>query len=116
MEEYDIKLEELNALNKYFEVLKSTGYYNYKDVKKLIVLDFIRELLSDNYNLYITEEDYASITNLLYCLFGSTCLIPYPVFIKNLPIIGNNYNGKQLRITEDEILRNTEDTYFRIEV
>lgn len=116
MEEYNIELEELNTLNKYFEVLKNTGYYNYKDVKKVVILDFIRELLSDNFSIYITEEDYASIADLLYCLFGSNCLIPYPVFISNLPMIGNNYDDDQLRITENEILRNTEDVYFRMEV
>lgn len=117
MEEYNIELEETNTLDKYFEVLKHTGYYNYKDVKKLIVLDFIRDILSDTYNMYITEEDYTSITDLLYCLFGSTCLIPYPVFIKNLAIIGDNNTGKYLRRTEhEETLRNTEDSLFRIEV
>lgn len=116
MEEYNIHLEELNALDRYFETLKQTGYYNYKDVKKLVILDFIRDLLSPNYNVYISEDDYTSIAELLYCFFGTSCLLPYPVFIKNLPIIGVNYTDDDLRITEDDDLRITEDYLFRIEV
>ena len=116
MEELNINLEELNALDKYFDTLKQTGYYKQKDVDKLLVLDYIRELLSDNYSYYITEEDFNIIKDVLYCLFGSTCLISYPVFIKNLAVIGSNKRDGNLRITEDEILRKTENDYLRIGV
>jgi hypothetical protein len=115
MEEYNIHLEELKYLDNYFETLKKTGYYSYNEVKKLLVIDFIRELLSPNYNVYITEKDYIVISELLQCYFGSNCLIPYPVFTKNLPIIGKNYTDDDLRIAEDTTLRNTENVFFRIE-
>lgn len=116
MEEYNINIEELKYIDKYFETLKKVGYYPYKETKKLLVIDFIRDLLSFNYNVYITDEDYTAISELLYCYFGSNCLIPYQVFIKNLPVIGVNYTDDELRITEDSILRTTEDELFRIEV
>ena len=66
------------ALKKYFTSLSLLGYVNYEDVNKILVLIFIQELLENNCKVFITEGDKKIIDKVLYCLYGSTCLIEYP--------------------------------------
>lgn len=77
MEEYAY-----NAVSHYFEALSYTGYYKHKDVQKLLVLLFYFFFLSEDYRGYLKEEDYHEIEKALNCLYGTTCLIPYPDYLK----------------------------------
>lgn len=70
----------LNSLISYFNALSKLGYLSYNKVNKLIAALFITEILEW---AVITEEDYRDIENALTCLFGSSCLLPYPEFKKN---------------------------------
>lgn len=72
------------SLKRYFDSLSILGYVNNKEVDKLIVLMFIQELLDGECKEYIEEYDYMIIHKVLYCLYGSTCLIPYPEYISNV--------------------------------
>nr|DAR32406.1 MAG TPA: hypothetical protein [Bacteriophage sp.] len=76
----------------YFNTLAALGYKSYKSVDRLLVLYFIEELLDGTYKDFITEEDYKSITNALYCLFGVDCLLPFPEYISNT-LSYNNFIG-----------------------
>lgn len=110
-------MENFNHLNtvykNYFSVLANTGYMNYKHVERLLVYDCIVNILEGDMGIYVTEEDYKAMQQALYCLYGSTCLIPYPRFI-NEDNMGYNEYDFIPRITETGILRNTETGDIRI--
>ena len=74
------------SLTRYFKVLSKLGYMSYSEIGKLLVLIFIYDLLENDCKSFITEEEYRILDNALYCLYGSTCLIPYPEYISNASI------------------------------
>lgn len=65
------------SLLTYFNTLSTLGYVNTKDTYKLIILSTIQELFEE-WEYFITEEDYKALTSALYCLYGSNCILPYP--------------------------------------
>lgn len=71
------------SLSRYFKVLSHLGYRRYDDVYKLIFLAAVEEFVYHDFYGQITEDDYRKIERALYCVLGSTCLIPYPAFCKN---------------------------------
>ena len=71
-----------NSLSSYFHVLELKGYMPYKDMMKLLVLGFYRDFVFNDYRGIITRDDYLLIERALDCLYGSTCLIPYPDYLK----------------------------------
>jgi hypothetical protein len=72
----------LQAITKYYKILEKTGYFNYKEFKKVLVLCFYRDFVFTDYRGMLSREDYALIERALNCLFGSNCLIPYPDYLK----------------------------------
>lgn len=72
-----------NSLHKYFTSLSNTGYVKNKEVNKLLVYISIQELLDNDFRGLVSAEDYELINKALYCLYGSTCLIPYPDYYSN---------------------------------
>lgn len=103
----------MTSLISYFDTLSKFGYISYKDVYKLLVLDFVKELTSSGFSYFITEDDYKHLQNMLYCLFGSSCLIPYPDFKSGASIIPEfndtpirvNMDKTNYRITQNAIIR-----------
>lgn len=71
-----------NTFETYFQTLEKFGYMNKKSVDSLLILDFLYNLTAHDYRGYITREDYHTIEQALNCLYGSTCLIPYPDYLK----------------------------------
>ena len=71
-----------NACVRYFTSLSHYGYRNEEEVKKLLLYVFIQELVNLT-SIVISEEDYKHIENALYCIYGTTCLIPYPEYCEN---------------------------------
>jgi hypothetical protein len=71
-----------NAITAYYNILKVRGYHSYVDAIRLLVLCFYRDFVYHEYNGIFTIEDYSLIEKALNCLFGSTCLIPYPDYLK----------------------------------
>ncbi|MBO6233426.1 MAG: hypothetical protein J6N78_05165 [Clostridia bacterium] len=69
-----------SSLYNYFRTLSYTGHVKKIDVAKLIILDMVEELLSGSLSTCLKEEDMQLIDNILYnCLYGSSCLLPYPM-------------------------------------
>lgn len=66
-----------NACLRYFTSLVNYGFRSERDVKKLLMYVYIQELVNTT-SIVIPEDDYKHLENALYCLYGSTCLIPYP--------------------------------------
>lgn len=108
----EITNEAHKAINKYFSVLKHMGYKPYNQVNKLLILSFIEEFLTGPMAYFITEQDYNDIDKALNCIYGS-CMISYPSYKQAFSEpVKNVY--KEYRITEDKVLRETEDNYLRV--
>ena len=71
-----------NAFETYFNTLCKTGYISQPNVEKLLVLAFYWDLVRNDYRCHLSKKDYSDIESALYCLFGTTCLIPYPDYLK----------------------------------
>lgn len=71
------------TLDRYFNVLSKLGYFNYKDVDKMLFLIAIYDFIYNDFEGLITEDDYRDIEKAVYCILGSTCLIPFPSYCKN---------------------------------
>lgn len=101
------------SITNYFNALAKSGYKSYKEVYNLLVLLFINELLQSSLSLYINEDDYRTIDNILNCLYGNSCIIPYPQFIANTSLV-QALNTDTTRITENDVIRFTEDEQFKL--
>lgn len=64
-------------LSRYFNTLSVLGYKDYNSVYKVLLLSLIRDFINKDYYGYLTEEDYNTINKSLYCIYGTSCLIPY---------------------------------------
>lgn len=71
-----------NTYLRYFTELSSLGYKNNNEVKKLLFYTFIQELVNTT-SIVISKEDYEHLETALYCLYGTSCLIPYPNYCEN---------------------------------
>lgn len=111
MEDLDNLVQE--SLARYFNVLEKTGYINERDTNKLILLTFIQDIIND-YPYYITEDDYKVLSNLLSCLYGTSCLIPFAQFKYALEPINNYLVNSPVRVTEDTIIRYSQDENIRL--
>lgn len=103
------------ALTRYFNILSTLGYKNYKEVDKLIVLLFIEELLTSELSYFINEQDYKTISNIIACLEGSSCMIDIPLYETYDSLIHKDLRELTYRITEDSILRYTENNLLRVD-
>lgn len=68
-----------NVCLRYFTSLTNSGYVSDMDVKKLLLYVYIQELVNTT-SIVISEEDYKHLENALYCIYNTTCLIPYPEY------------------------------------
>ena len=93
-----------NTLSYYFHALEVKGYMPFRDSVKALLLIFYRDFVFSDFRAKITEEDYHLIEKALDCLYGTTCLIPYPDYLK----MGKLYLGE---ITElGTRVKNVENT------
>lgn len=92
-----------NALSKYYHTLSLKGYMAEINSDKLLILIFLRDFMFNDYRGIIKEEDYHVIEKALDCLYGTSCLIPYPDYLK----MGKLYLGQISEVAER--LRNVEN-------
>lgn len=107
----EVTNEAYEALIKYFESLTHIGYKSYSEVYQLLSFLFIEEILCGPMAEFITDNDYKDITNAVYCLYGSNCMISYPSYLEGRTRI-NTKVLDSYRITETDILRNS-DSHLR---
>lgn len=101
------------SFDNYMSLLGSIGYASQCAVNKLLVYSFIEEIF-EKFSTYITEEDYNILAEALNCLYG-TCMIPYPYFINDdATSDSTDFIPVEYRITEDKVMRITEDNLFRV--
>ena len=92
-----------NSFNNYFHALELKGYMSYPQMQKLLLLSFYRDFVFHDYRGLLGKEDYHLIERALDCLYGSTCLIPYPDYLKmgKLHLGEITEIGKRLKDIED---------------
>lgn len=67
------------SLQRYFTRLKQVGYQNYNTVNKIIAIIAIQKMLEDEHMaLMFSDCDLRTIEKVLYKLYGSECIIPFP--------------------------------------
>lgn len=93
-----------NALAKYYHALELKGYMANSHAVKLLILIFFRDFVFHDYRGLITKEDYHLIEKALDCIYGSTCLIPYPDYLK----MGKLYLGEMTEMAQR--VKTLEDT------
>lgn len=80
-----------DALCRYFGHLCNTGYMKQSEVNKLFLLTIIQKLIDCDFRGLVSEDDYDLINSVLYKLYGTSCLIPYPDYY--------NSNNKRIMFT-----------------
>ena len=93
-----------SALGRYYNTLGNTGYMSYANVQKLLLLVFYRDFVFEDYRGLLSREDYLLIERALNCLYGTTCLIPYPDYLK----MGKLHLGEITELAQR--VKNIEDT------
>lgn len=71
-----------NALSSYYHALELKGYMPHSQAQKLLLLVFYRDFVFHDYRGLLSKDDYHLIERALDCLWGSSCLIPYPDYLK----------------------------------
>lgn len=71
-----------DAYQSYYNALEKLGYMPYSQSQKLLIMSFYRDFVFGDYRGLISKDDYLLIEKALNCLYGSTCLIPYPDYLK----------------------------------
>lgn len=84
------------ALSKYYHALELKGYINIKHSYKLLVLAFYKDYIYQDYRGLIGKEDYRLIEKALDCIYGTSCLIPYPDYLK----MGKLHLGQITELTQ----------------
>ncbi len=93
-----------DALSKYYHSLELRGYMPRIDSAKLLVLSFFWEYMYHDYRGILSKGDYGLIEKALDCLYGTSCLIPYPDYLK----MGKLHLGEVTEIAQR--LKTLEDT------
>lgn len=92
------------AITKYYHALEVKGYMSDSQAYKLLILAFYRDFVQNDYRGTLTKEDYHLIEIALDCLYGTTCLIPYPDYLK----MGKLHLGETTEFAQR--LKDLEDT------
>lgn len=106
--------EVYSSFEKYFRELQYTGYKSYNEVNSLLIFSFIEEILYGPLSQYVTYEDYKYLSDAIYYLYG-TCLIPFPTYRDSYTPV-KTVVLDQFRVTENGILRCTEESNLRTKV
>ena len=100
------------ALAGYYNVLKNTGYIEDWQSRRLLLLAFYKDFVFQDYRGILTKEDYSLIERALDCLYGSTCLIPYPDYLKmgKLHLSETTELANRVKVLEETEVIKMEDT------
>lgn len=78
-----------NALQKgyekYYNTLIKMGYINKQAVNKLIVAQWIYDVLEGKYDCLVSDEQYNLLSRLYMCIEGS-CLVPYQNYCTDITV------------------------------
>lgn len=92
------------ALTKYYHALELKGYMAMPQSAKLLVMCFYRDFMFHDYRGLLSKRDYCLIERALDCIYGTSCLIPYPDYLK----MGKLHLGEMTEMAQR--VKNLEDT------
>ena len=72
----------LEALTKYYHALEVKGYMSKVHSEKLLIIAFYWDFMYNDYRALLSKKDYCLIERALDCIYGTSCLIPYPDYLK----------------------------------
>lgn len=72
----------LEALTKYYHALEVKGYMSKVHSEKLLIMAFYWDFMYNDYRALLSKKDYCLIERALDCIYGTSCLIPYPDYLK----------------------------------
>lgn len=70
------------ALSKYYHALEIKGYMSKAHSEKLLVMAFYWDFMYNDYRALLSKKDYCLIERALDCIYGTSCLMPYPDYLK----------------------------------
>ena len=71
-----------NTICTYTQALEKLGYVADVDTQKALVLSFYWDYIYNMPGHILKRDEYMLVEKALDCLYGSTCLIPYPDYLK----------------------------------
>ena len=92
------------ALTRYYHALSLKGYMSKSHSLKLLVLSFYRNFMFHDYRGLLSKKDYNLIERALDCIYGTSCLIPYPDYLK----MGKLHLGEMTEMAQR--IKDIEDT------
>ena len=99
-----------NALQKgyekYYNTLIKMGYINKQAVNKLIVAQWIYDVLEGKYDCLVSDEQYNLLSRLYMCVEGS-CLVPYQNYCREFTV-NKLPDNRYIRMTEIPVDNSTE--------
>ena len=110
----DINELTLISTKNYYKVLKSRGSLDYNQVYQLLLLSFIDDLFQEDFSWYITEEDYALLTNIITCISKNLCIVPYSKTAIHTEPIKNYLEDIPIRVSEKDIIKLAEADILRL--
>lgn len=110
----DINQLTLDSINRYYQVLKRTGFIGDQEVYKLFTLSFLDDLFKEDFSWYITEEDYRLMDNLITCLSKNSCIIPYTKVASHTEPVKNFLEDTPTRVSENNVIRLAEVDVLRL--
>lgn len=93
-----------DSLSSYYHALELHGYMAHSHAQRLLLLIFYRDFTLKDYRGQLSRDDYHLIERALDCLWGSSCLIPYPDYLKmgRLHLGATTELAQRLRNLENE--------------
>lgn len=93
-----------DSLSSYYNALEKGGYMSHSHAERLLLLIFYRDFTLHDYRGLLSKDDYHLIEKALDCLWGSSCLIPYPDYLKmgKLCLSSTNEMAQRLKALEEE--------------
>jgi hypothetical protein len=82
------------------------GYINKQAVNKLIVAQWIYDILEGKYDCLVSDEQYNLLSRLYMCIEGS-CLVPYQNYCREFTV-NKLPDNRYIRMTEIPVDNSTE--------
>ena len=111
----EILNEIFKAIESYFNAATKLGYVKDSDLDKLLVYIFIQEILEGDMSYFVDEKDFRLMEKALSCLFGTSCLLPYPQHANDDNLFGHLEDDRVaiVRLKQEDLTRSTEDNRVR---
>lgn len=106
----ELAKEAYTAVSRYFGRLANFGYIPDVEVERVLALIAIKDLVN---RYLLNEQQYRIAEEALNCLWGSSCMLPYPEYIKQHSMVATDKEAIY-RFTEEGEDRITEDDMMRV--